>query len=510
MMSYRRRAVTACLALALASCANRQERALTLPAHARALDRRSEYLKAHLRDGHVYILQKWRVDPAGETLTGTGEHQDERRHTLESGVFQIPISSVALFETNVVSTSPAIAAMAVVTGVSAVLTVACLANPKACFGSCPTFYLSDGERDLLQAEGFSASVAPALEATDIDALYRARPTGKEVVVRMTNEALETHVVKYVNVLALPRLPGGRVLGALDGTFWQTRSIVPPRSCTGPEGDCLGAVHAVDAVERTSTADEHDLATKETLELELPPQEGAVGLILGARQTLLSTFVFYQGLAYMGASTGRWMAALERRDGSPGRAQSLLRLLGGIEVHVEDSAGSWRRVEELAETGPLADDIRMVRLPDGIAQRGAKIRLRMTRGHIRLGYVALAALGASVEPVRLTPARVEVQLNPVYGQERPRPSAFPMTTLPGDEVRLTFTLPGHGEGYELFLETRGYYLEWMREEWAKEENPARAALLVLDPAAALRLLAPAFKKREAEMESLFWRSRYVRP
>jgi hypothetical protein len=50
---------------------------------------------------------------------------------------------------------------------------------------------------------------------------------------------------------------------------------------------------------------------------------------------------------------------------------------------------------------------------------------------------------------------------------------------------------------------------MRQEWLGEENPMLAARMVLDPAGAMRALAPAFKRKEPELEKLFWRSRYVR-
>jgi hypothetical protein len=50
---------------------------------------------------------------------------------------------------------------------------------------------------------------------------------------------------------------------------------------------------------------------------------------------------------------------------------------------------------------------------------------------------------------------------------------------------------------------------MREEWLAEENPAQAAMMYLYPEAALRKLAPEFKKIESEMETLFWNSRYAR-
>ncbi len=58
-------------------------------------------------------------------------------------------------------------------GISLAVTAYCIANPKACFGSCPTFYLEDEggrEPERPQAEGFSESIARVLEARDIDAL----------------------------------------------------------------------------------------------------------------------------------------------------------------------------------------------------------------------------------------------------------------------------------------------------------------------------------------------------
>jgi hypothetical protein len=83
---------------------------------------------------------------------------------------------------------------------------------------------------------------------------------------------------------------------------------------------------------------------------------------------------------------------------------------------------------------------------------------------------------------------------------------PLVTLPGDEYTFTFKLPA-GDS-ELFLDTRGYYLEWLRREWMAEENPVRAAMMFAAPRLALRLLAPEFKRIEPGMEKQFWSSRYA--
>ena len=90
-----------------------------------------------------------------------------------------------------------------------------------------------------------------------------------------------------------------------------------------------------------------------------------------------------------------------------------------------------------------------------------------------------------------------------------PNAY-LVTYPRDAYRLRFELPPSPTGeHELFLESRGFYTEWIRESWLAEENPARVVELLLDPAAALRRLAPDYKRIEKEMERIFWQSRVGR-
>lgn len=109
--------------------------------------------------------------------------------------------------------------MALITGASLGLTVYCIINPKACFGSCPTFYSWNGNKMQLQAEGFSGAVAPSLEEKDIDALYFAQSQNGYLKLKMTNEALETHVIRYADIIAIPKTKDGRVFCSTDGNFF---------------------------------------------------------------------------------------------------------------------------------------------------------------------------------------------------------------------------------------------------------------------------------------------------
>ena len=70
----------------------------------------------------------------------------------------------------------------------------------------------------------------------------------------------------------------------------------------------------------------------------------------SRQTLLSTYLFYQSLSYMGRSAPALLARLERgQTGLRARARALDRLLGGIEVLVETRGGGWRTAGEHPRT-----------------------------------------------------------------------------------------------------------------------------------------------------------------
>jgi hypothetical protein len=486
-------------------------RTIVPPSQASTLDQKSPYLKAHLRTGYVYVLDSWKVDSSGTLVTGHGSLLTPNRAVESEGEVRLPVDSVALFETNLLQRSGGITALSVMTGVTAAVTAVCIADPKTCFGSCPTFYVKDSTGLYLHAEGFSASVAPALEAVDVDALYRAQVTSRNFQLHLRNEALETHVIRYADLLALRRPAGGRVFQTPEGRFRSATMLRRPTRCVSAGGDCLEAVASFDGRERTSLADSLDLATRETIDLEFDSVvAGDLGLVITSRQSLMSTYLLYQTFAYLGTHASSALAALASGgQAARERVDGVGRLLGRIEVLIPDSAGGWVPVGSVGETGPLAADTKVVRLP-AADRRQMRVRLRLTRGLWRIDYLALARLGEPLDPVRVAPSRVERAGRDDSAAWRALvDTSASLVTLPGDAYDLVYRLPAQPEQYELFLQSRGYYLEWMRREWLAEENLGSAAQILFDPAAALRTLAPAFKRQEPEMERRFWNSRYVR-
>src|SRR5690606_21646062 len=350
------------------------------------------------------------------------------------------------------------------------------------------------------------SAARVLEATDVDAMWTARPSGPVFDVRMSNEALETHSVDHVRLLAAPRAPGTRVLRAGD-RYYPASKPHPPRTCVSGLGDCLESARAADGVEYLSPASDRDLSERETMEVTFPRAEGDLGLTIVARNSLLNTFVFYQLLAYMGRQAGDWFARMEREGAQSASVDRFVALLGDIDVEVATPSG-WRSVGAFSEVGPIAHEVQLVPLPRDLEGDEVRVRLTLTRGNWKIDQLALAELGAPVAPVAIAPTEV-------LRDGRPAPEALAallrpgahLVTQPGDDYTLRFRLP-EGES-ELFLESRGYYYEWIREEWLSEESAFEIARAVLDPPGTLRRLAPKYKSVEGAMEESFWQSKFRR-
>jgi hypothetical protein len=478
------------------------------------------FLKAHLHSGELVVFSSWRVPGEGEdVLEGVGTRFSVGREVGQNGQISLPLDSVALLESNRRETVDrfAFSGLTVYTGLTVLVTAACVSDPKSCFGSCPTFYVNEEESDRLVAEGFSSSVARMLEDHDLDALPTPVSGGEDYSLLMRNEAPETHAVRWLHLLAVPRPRDGFVYATPEGRFLEGSEVYEPSTCRGESLPgtipCLDLLRHSDGREYYRPSDSLDLATREVVELEFPDPRSAegLGLLIRGRASLLSTFLFYQSLAYVGEDVGRWLAALERGDAElADRVMGLPRAIGSVEVLLEQGEG-WEKVGTFGEAGPIASDEQVIPLPAGVAGP-LRVRLRMARGAWRIDRVGLVRLGSEVEARVLHPNAVKTVFGGVSGEVALSRLLDPdkyLVTQQGDAFEVRFRLPGDRRDMALFLDSRGYYYEWMREEWAREKNPGMVTLILSNPEEALRRMAADFKARESRMEETFWASRFRR-
>ena len=473
---------------------------------AHKLSKASPYLKVHMRGGNLYVLTHWAALDAGSVIAGDGFLYGPNRNQIGAGNFTVGVDSVALFETNEVTTSAVVGVLAVAAVITVAIAIYCATHHKDCFGSCPTFYVAGVDSLQPRAEGFSASIAPSLEASDIDDLRMSARGGETIDIEMRNEAYETHFVRRVDILAVPRGASDRVFSDSERRFWTASELIEPIVARAPEGDCLDLVARDDNRERFSETDSTDLRTSEFIELDFGRAAGGrAGLVIDCRQTLLTTFLLYQTFAYMGSEAGRWFADLERGKVSVGEG-FLTDYLGCIDIQVDNGSGTFIDAGQVCEYGPIATDRHLVPLDDSLRD-AQRVRLVMTQGNWRVDRVALARLDGPATPVWIRPVSVERAGERDAGALAALlDSTRVLTTLPGDTYTMRYVIPGTGD-YDLFLDSQGYYLEWIRQNWLKEENPALLAEMFLAPDRAMQRLAPEFKRVESTMEEHFWSTRY---
>jgi hypothetical protein len=473
------------------------------------------FLKAHLKNGDVCILMdSWEIDTASNVVSGNGTQYNFNRKQTRQGTIHIPIESVAIFETNVKILNPEggrITALSLMAGLDVVVGLLCLSNPKACFGSCPTFYINENDHfHYADAEGFSNAISPSMEYYDIDALNQHKLTNNVFSITMKNEALETHCVKDVKILAYPIEIGERVYQSSTNDFYLCENDYQLSYAKANEGDITHLLKDQDRQERFSLSDENNLSSKEEIYLTFDNVKNSseLGLILNFRQTMMTTYLFYSAMGYMGDNVSDVFAILESDEKMRNKFDATTKELGGIECYVwNEKTNGWALQAELNETGPIAINRQFIPIHHSQSGNKVKIKLVLNKGLWRLDYASLTNIKKQVTPIALSPESIynKGKLDKMALGEITAPDKY-LISMPCSEYKFNFNLPVADSNYELFLYSKGYYLEWMREHWIKDKDFLKLKQMVYNPKKYLREEAKSYKQYEATMEQQFWNSK----
>jgi hypothetical protein len=478
------------------------------------------FLKAHLKNGDICILQDtWTVDTLSEVVLGNGKRFDYNRKRVFVGAIRLPFDSISIFETNIKlkeTEHGRLATLGILLAVNLPLSIYCLSNPKACFGSCPTFYVEGNDNfHSSDAEGFSNAITPSMEYGDIDALNNTPLSSHSFSITMKNEALETHCVKDVKLLAYPRQQGERVYAAPGDEFYRCQNTYPLSAASANEGDVTALLQTADKQERFSLSDERNLSKKETIYLNFDNVSDCkdLGLVLNFRQTLMTTYLIYGAMGYMGDEVSDVFNLLQRHQTlNPNSKGGLKKELGGVEIHLwNNQKNVWEKQGEHYETGPIAINKQLTRLKssNSLLPNTEKVKLKivLNQGLWRLDYVALTNIKEKITPLSIAPSRI-------LNKEKEDKSALNalndptlhLISMPGSAYQFQFDLPTEHQDYELFLYSKGYYLEWMREDWLKDKNLRKLKTMALLPKKYLKDEAQNYKRYETYLEQDFWNSR----
>jgi hypothetical protein len=437
-------------------------------------------LKAHLVDGATIVYQH------GATLTRDTVWGAGIRYNLtltdSAPVRRVPLDSVLgmeSFRTHVnTGASIAVSTLATVPAIAATVAVlACLSNPK-CFGSCPTFYSDSAGTFVLQAEGFSYSVASLFEARDVDRLHLRADSSGVVRLEVRNEALETHYINHLELLEVRHAEDEFVLPDERGRAVAVRSLIAPTSIRDRAGRderaTLGAADGV--VFRTDRATLDGVSVRDMedyLDVVLPnPGVDSVAIVLRLRNSLLNTVLLYElMLGAPGARALDWMGQDLEQIGPAAELGRWYARRMGMRVAVM-VAGTYHDAARISDTGPVAwnDIAAVIPVPPSDSLR---IRLSFTADDWRIDELRVAA------GVRRPPTRA-IEPTAVFGRDgEPDSGALAsiaavdqryLQTSPGDRFTIRFDAgsgPVSKDSARTFLlASQGYYTEWVRGSWLK--------------------------------------------
>lgn len=476
------------------------------------------FLKAHLKNGEVILFQNpWKIDTFQNRLIGIAERYDSQRKKIYNGETNLPIDSILIFETNKIlkdREDARVLALGIQTLINVGMGIYCFSNPKACFGSCPTFYINDQENlHRADAEGFSNAISPSLEYSDIDALSYESPIKNEFNITMKNEAFETHCVNSIKLYAYPKNENEEVFQSKNNEFFLCKDKIQASHVIHENQKIKSLISKKDYNEWFSEADPYKIHTKEEVYLEFNNDNSKqdLGLIINFRQSLMTTYFIYNAISYMGDEVSDYFAKLEsNREINKKLKDGIFKELGNIDVYYWNSEkGKWILQDGFNETGPIAFNQQILPLHSlSKNDKAIKLKIVLNKGLWRIDYLGLTHIMKKVNPVELQPSKVEyngaVDPNSLL---RLKDDSLHLISLPGDEYNLHFDFPdSESKKYSLFLCSKGYYLEWMREHWLKDKNPLKLYEMIYLPKKYLKDEAQAFKNYEKSMEEIFWNSK----
>ena len=479
-------------------------------------------VKAHLADGAIVVFRN------GATISRTAVFGSGERFTVRlasagaTANVVIPFDSIVGLETfeGKMLAAQSVVVSAAATAAAAVGTAALMV---AIFGSCPTLYADTGSAAPLEAEGFSYAIAPLLEQRDLDPL-RVKP-GPDGVIRLElrNEALETHYINQLELVAVTHRDGARAvpdqsgrpvvvddLRAVSGAVDRSGRDVRPQ-LSAADGQYYETPAAVVRAAREGNLEDWIELSAD----DLPPGD-SVAVVLRLRNSLLNTVLLYEGVLG-GHDAPEWMqTGLQHISTAIDLSKWYMRTMG-MRAYVDGVARSaWGEAWDarLGDVGPLAfRDVAMVLPRPARDARRVRVRLRFVADNWRIDRAEIAGKISRPRTTTLPVASIVAPVSATVSEEDTAAVAAVreadgryLETLPGQRMTLRFRAPrdaGDGMRTTYLVSWQGWYNEWIRGQWLA--NPTRTEAWVPGDRAVLTAL-DRWQQRKSDFEAAFYSTR----
>ncbi len=439
--------------------------------------------KVHLYDGSVVVYENG-FEMNNEVIKGKGIRHDLTRQNVSS-VALLPVDSVAsieYYEKNQ-ETGPFLTSVPPVVVTAAAGTAVLLV---AIFGSCPTVYTFNGEEYALEAETFSYSIARRFESADLDRLDFGKVLNGKYILKVANEALETHYINSLSLLTVDHPVGyeafptnqhaivlfgteGEIISATSKSGDDVSELISARDGRFYESDSL----ELQELTHSLTRDWIDVNVK------IPKKAEKMVIAVRLRNTLMNTVLFYDIiLASQGIKAIDWLGSKTSNLFYAWRLGNWYKKHFGLHIQMFDGK-EYRDAVRIGDKGPIAWHQHAVEIspPD---QDVARLRFAFLPDNLFIDWIGVSFETNDNYQTKM----VESSAVSDFDQERrdgiralikEKDDKY-LVTYPGESYVLEFQVdPVSAERRRsYFLKSRGYYIEWLRKEWIVQ-NPAANGL-----------------------------------
>jgi len=491
--------------------------------------------KIFLMDGTIVIFSSgFRVE--GDQIVGSGTAYTPTLKGLAGGqkknelssANKIPLSKVAAANIYTVEEASMTSGselaeffLGLSSAVLVPLSIYCLACPKCCFGSCPTVYDESSGQPVFEAELFSFSVSKLLEAADIDVLDTPLPVDGNLRLRVTNEAMETHLINKFALEIVEHPAGTSVYSSPELGILPIGRTAPPDSAVSVRGeDILDKLRATDgSFFRSGDGPVKSLLTGAAFDSfdvvkNVGPASRHARMTIRYRNTLLTTILFYDiVLASQGLQALDWTARMNSDPVYASQFLAVYKFFSGIRIQ-EWKDGRWQPLVQLSDAGPLNWKTVAVDVP--VSSSGEiRLRLQFFPDNFMIdaiGFDLDPAAADSVSRFCLSPSSIRdhaLRPRPEIAALLDKDDGDYLVTEPGDSFVLDYELPtppADGQrARSLAVASKGYYTEWIRGSWVRND-PTAAPFRLTDIGPTVRRLAESWLRNRELLEKEFFRAR----
>lgn len=475
--------------------------------------------KCHVIDGSVIVYRNgFTVD--GNIIRGIGDRfyfTSKTNSTIES----FPLDSIAAittYEDYSGARTVANGSLGFLGTVISGLTVYCLSCPKCCFGSCPTVYTFDNNFMSLETELFSSSISRMLEDNDLDKLKQKIPDNGVYKINITNEALETHYIDKFNLMLAEHPLGTIAYPNIGNGFTVIDKTVSLESAFNSDGvDILKEISTEDTISYRSgmgmvrelkNGPKYDWIDFTSL---VPEDIRNAKILVRYKNTLLSTILFYDVvLGSQGIKSVEW---IDKMNNDPVYAEDFKMIydnFSGMKFEICKN-GKWISAGKFPDAGPIcwkhaAAEISVADMKE------IKFRLKFIPDNFMIDFVGIefgSDTGNNVKTVTVIPFDARNNTNGTDSNAIrmiENTDKNYLVTNPGDSYSLNYNIKKRYDIEQtVFISSKGYYNEWIRGSWIKNDTTVRTFDLY-NINKNLKLIAESWETNKALIESEFFNTR----